>query len=190
MNAERKIFGLRAVAASAALSTALLFAASSYAADATTQAPADNSQAAPAAPAQAAAPAAGKHEDRVDARIKELHAKLHITEAQKPQWDAYVQTLRDNAAAMDQGSQQLSDAAKARMTKAKMTALDDLKAYEQFADAKANVDQQHSEGLKKLVPAFEALYNTMSDHQKKITDRMFDEARRMHEAKMQQHAKG
>ena len=48
----------------------------------------------------------------------------------------------------------------------KMNAVDDLRSYETLADA-------HAEGLKKLVPAFEALYNSMSEEQKKNADAVF-----------------
>jgi len=197
MNARRISF--RTAAASAALGAALLFAAQSFAADTTTSAPADQSQAAPqnattndqsaqpgqAQSTQAPAPKLAKtnHEDRVEARLKQLHAQLHITQAQDPQWQAYAQVLRDNAAAMDQSAEQLNDINKQRATQTKMSAVDDLKSYEQYADAHADISQKHADGLKKLVPAFEALYATFSDHQKRITDRMFEQARRMHEAK-------
>src|SRR5579872_2083955 len=34
----------------------------------------------------------------VDQRIAELHAKLHITKEQEPQWQQFTQVMRDNAA--------------------------------------------------------------------------------------------
>jgi len=49
-----------------------------------------------------------------------------------------------------------------------MSAVDDLRSYQKLADA-------HADGLKKLVPAFEALYNTMSQDQKKTADAVFAE---------------
>jgi periplasmic protein CpxP/Spy len=45
-------------------------------------------------------------------------------------------------------------------------ALDDLKAVEQLAEVQAN-------GLKKLVPAFQSLYESLSDQQKKTADTVF-----------------
>src|ERR1700760_4628146 len=39
-------------------------------------------------------------ENRAERHIAELYKKLHITDAQKPQWDAFVQAMRDNAHAM------------------------------------------------------------------------------------------
>jgi periplasmic protein CpxP/Spy len=36
----------------------------------------------------------------VEARIKDLHNRLHITAAQKPQWDNLTQVMRENVQAM------------------------------------------------------------------------------------------
>jgi hypothetical protein len=96
----------------------------------------------------------------VEARIKELHRKLHITAAQKPQWDNLAQVMRDNAQAM-------SDLKKQRAADAQsMSAVDVVKSYESVIEA-------HEDGMKKFVPPFEALYNTMSDAQKKTADSLF-----------------
>ncbi len=96
----------------------------------------------------------------VEARIRDLHSRLHITEAQKPQWDKLAQVMRDNAQAMvDLKKQRAADAKS-------MTAVDVVKSY-------SEVVQAHEDGLKKFVPAFEHLYNSLSDSQKKIADAMF-----------------
>jgi protein CpxP len=47
-----------------------------------------------------------------------------------------------------------------------MTAVDDLKMYQKFAQA-------HVDGLKNLISSFETLYNSMPDAQKKIADQVF-----------------
>ena len=47
-----------------------------------------------------------------------------------------------------------------------MTAVDNLQSYSAIVEA-------HAEGLKKFVPAFEALYASMSDAQKKNADTIF-----------------
>jgi periplasmic protein CpxP/Spy len=97
---------------------------------------------------------------RVEARIKELHNRLHITAAQQTQWDNLVQVMRDNANAMyaleKQRGQNASD----------MTAVDAVKSYQE-------VIQAHEAGMEKFLPAFEALYESMSDSQKKVADAMF-----------------
>jgi periplasmic protein CpxP/Spy len=102
----------------------------------------------------------GSHEDRVETRIKELHRNLKITAAQESQWNAFAKVMRDNAETVDTVLKERSENLHA------MNAVDDLRSYQKLADAHAN-------GLKKLVPAFEALYNTMSDEQKKNADAEF-----------------
>lgn len=102
---------------------------------------------------------ASKPVDRAEQRIKELHAKLHITQAQEPQWAAFVQVMRDNA-------QQMSSLIAQRDQNPPATAVDNLKSYAEITDA-------HGDGLKKLVPAFESLYASLSDDQKKVADTMF-----------------
>jgi LTXXQ motif family protein len=98
--------------------------------------------------------------DRVDSRIQDLHRNLKITAAQEPQWRDFAQVMRDNEKAIGAILKERSASI------SKMNAVDDLRSYQKLADA-------HAEGLKKLVPAFEALYNTMSDDQKKNADAVF-----------------
>ena len=113
-----------------------------------------------ASSSQAMASPASADANAVEARIKELHKKLHITAAQKPQWDNLAQVMRDNAQAM-------SDLKKQRASDAQtMNAVDVVKSYESVIEA-------HEDGMKKFVPPFEALYNTMSDAQKKTADSLF-----------------
>jgi periplasmic protein CpxP/Spy len=96
----------------------------------------------------------------VEARIRDLHKKLHITAAQKPQWDNLTQVMRDNARAMvDLQKQRAVDANS-------MSAIDVVKSYESVIEA-------HEDGMKKFIPPFEALYNSMSDTQKKTADSLF-----------------
>jgi hypothetical protein len=97
---------------------------------------------------------------RVEARIKELHAKLHITAAQSAQWDAFAAVMRDNATTIHA---LMVDKHRSAAT---MSAVDDLQSYEDVAKA-------HVDGLAKLIPSFQALYATMSDHQKKTADALF-----------------
>ena len=145
---------VRAASAAATLLGAIVLASPLFAASSETipQAP---SQQAMASPAPESAGNSG-----VETRIKELHRKLHITAAQKPQWDNLAQVMRDNAQAMiDLQKQRAADAQS-------MSAVDVIKSYE-------SVIQAHEDGMKKFVPPFEALYNTMSDAQKKNADSMF-----------------
>jgi len=134
-------------------------AALGAAADATVLAQATAPEAAPAPPQNPSkeTPSNRSHEDRVETRIKELHRKLKITAAQESQWNAFAQVMRDNAQAVDAVLKERAE------NLYNMNAVEDLRSYERLADA-------HADGLKKLVPAFEALYNTMSDDQKKNAD--------------------
>lgn len=102
--------------------------------------------------------------ERVEQRIKTLHDELQITAAQEPQWNAVAQAMRDHAQMVDQAVQQ-------RQQNPSMTAVDDLKAYEGIVDANA-------QGMQKLVPAFETLYASLSDDQKKKADELFSHTRR------------
>jgi hypothetical protein len=169
MHTNRTKIGLRALVASSAVVAALLLAAPGFAADAAAPAATDQS---PAVAPQNAAPATSDaakpkmmHRDRIEARIANLHRQLHITAAQEPQWSAVAQAMRDSAHAV-------GDLVKERQAKSvRMTAVDDLHSYEAIADA-------HADGLKKLIPAFETLYASMSDDQKKVADTMFRHVRK------------
>jgi translation initiation factor 2B subunit (eIF-2B alpha/beta/delta family) len=98
--------------------------------------------------------------DRAEARISDLHAKLKITEAQEKQWSSVAQVMRENAAEME-------SLVKARKEKGStLNAVDDLKSYSTIADA-------HAAGLKKFIPAFEALYADLSADQKQAADKLF-----------------
>lgn len=51
----------------------------------------------PSSSASSAKTHAQKRADAVEQRINDLHAQLKITDAQSKQWDAFAQTMRDNA---------------------------------------------------------------------------------------------
>jgi hypothetical protein len=112
------------------------------------------------APATTESAPAGEKSDPVEARIKELHSRLHITAAQQAQWDKLVQVMRDNAKAMDDLQAQRKQDASA------MTAVDAVKSYQAVIEA-------HETGMAKFVPAFQDLYDSMSPAQKKTADAMF-----------------
>jgi protein CpxP len=110
-------------------------------------------------------------EDRVETRIKDMHAKLMITQAQEDQWTKVAQVMRDN-------EKTIEPLIKARVENAKtMTAVDDLKSYGEITDA-------HADGIKKFTPVFATLYASMSDAQKKEADSLFrHRGRRMAKSK-------
>ena len=120
-----------------------------------------------ASPAHAAAVAPGQVTavkasavNRAEARIKELHAKLKITQAQEDLWHNVTQVMRDNAQTMDALHKARADQVQT------MSALDELKSYGDVADA-------HAAGIKKFAPVFASLYASMSDAQKKNADTIF-----------------
>jgi hypothetical protein len=118
-------------------------------------------QTAPQAKPPAAAAATSNKPETLDQRITDLHATLQITPAEEGKWAPVADAMRSNAAAMDK----LVMSHKAK-DPAAMTAVDDLATYQTFAQAQAD-------GLKTLTTAFESLYDSMPDTQKKVADAAF-----------------
>lgn len=100
----------------------------------------------------------------VEARIADLHTKLQITPAQEGQWKQVADVMRQNAKDVDA-------VIKERASAKNMNAVDDLKSYEKISSV-------HEEGMKRLIPPFQALYDSMSDQQKKNTDAVFHSQQR------------
>jgi hypothetical protein len=97
----------------------------------------------------------------VERHIAELQRRLKITPAQQPQWDAFAAVMRDNAIHSDR-------LYKARAEAANVTALEDLRTY-------ASIAQAHADDVQRLVPAFEALYQTLTPEQQRTADAAFRE---------------
>jgi hypothetical protein len=93
----------------------------------------------------------------VEANIFSLHQRLQITPTQEPQFNAVANVMRDNAR---------SEAGAVQQPSANATAVDDLRAYIRYGELELA-------GLKKLLPALEALYSTLSPAQKKNADAVF-----------------
>jgi periplasmic protein CpxP/Spy len=108
----------------------------------------------------AASPASTSGEG-VEQRITQLHAELKITPEEESKWNSVAQAMRDNAANMEK-----LVAEKRQQGPQNMTAVDDLKTYQEFTQA-------HLDGLKNLSSAFESLYDSMSAPQKKTADEVF-----------------
>jgi hypothetical protein len=103
--------------------------------------------------------------ETVEQRITSLHAALKITPDEDSKWNDVAQAMRENAAAMDKLI------AESRTTPPQnMSAVDDLKLYQKFAQA-------HVDGLKNLISSFSTLYAAMPDGQKKIADQVFESSR-------------
>jgi protein CpxP len=100
--------------------------------------------------------------ETVEQRITKLHASLKITPEQDTKWNGVAQAMRENSANMDK----LVGATRTTPPQT-MTAVEDLKTYQKFAQA-------HVDGLKNLISSFGTLYDSMSDGQKKIADGVFN----------------
>jgi protein CpxP len=111
---------------------------------------------------QAAMEATQTKGETVEQRITNLHAALKITPEQEKQWNGVAQAMRENAATMDK-----LVAAKRTTPPQNMGAVDDLKTYQEFAQA-------HVDGLKNLIGSFGTLYDAMPAAQKKIADTVFN----------------
>jgi esterase/lipase len=121
-----------------------------------------------AQPTQAVATAAAAaQESGIDAMIQHLHERFRITSAQEPLWEKVAAVMRENASVMTQLAKERAQSSRTH------TAVDDLKSY-------AAISAAHAEGTKKLVPEFQALYDSLSDAQKKAADEEFREHYRTH----------
>lgn len=129
---------------------------------------ATNIQLAQAATTQspAAAGATQGKVETVEQRIADLHAALKVTPDQEKLWSGVAQDMRENATAMDK-----LIAETGKTPPQNMSAVDDLKTYQKFAQA-------HLDGLKNLLSHFEGFYAAMPDAQKKIADDVFRSTRK------------
>jgi hypothetical protein len=116
---------------------------------------------APATPpgGTAAAPSPRGPAELSEARIADLRTRLQITAAEESQFTAVATIMRANAQAMEA---LLAD----RNKDTDSTAVGALRWYERLTAA-------HAEALKTFVPAFEGLYTTLSDSQRKTADAIF-----------------
>jgi hypothetical protein len=130
------------------------------AAFAQTSAPSASPHSATDASGPALANADAKRDSAVEKHIKSLHIALKITPAEESQWKLVADTMRENAKELDRAID------KRDANRASATAIDDLKAY-------ADIAQAHANGVKKLASTFSELYSAMSDDQKKAADEAF-----------------
>ena len=98
--------------------------------------------------------------EQTEARIKQLQGALKITEAQKELWDNLTKVMRENAKEMDALTQDRAEKTKS------MNAVEHMKFHSEITEA-------HLNQLNKFIPPFEALYDSMSDEQKRTTDTIF-----------------
>lgn len=146
----------RSVAISALLGASFLALpmATAWAADAAAPAPQAVAQ-------QGGTEDANTQAETVEQRITNLHSELKISGTEEAAWNKVAQAMRENAAAMEKLA-----ATKTVQAPQSMTAIDDLKSYEKFAQA-------HVDGLKNLISSFQTLYTAFPDDQKKNADTVF-----------------
>ncbi len=112
-----------------------------------------------------------RRQAKVEARIRDMYATLHITRAQEPQWDAFAQVMLDNAQAMEMAVKQYGT------DRATLNAA-------QILDNYAAISDQHARNVERLSAAMEVLYASLSPQQKQMADAMFRSSpRRKAEAK-------
>lgn len=109
--------------------------------------------------------------EQTEAQIKQLQDALNITEAQKELWNNLTQAMRENAKDMDALTKDRAENPKA------MNAVEHIKYHRQ-------VTETHLNQLNKFIPPFEALYASMSDEQKAITDTIFRTGKHDKKSKM------
>ena len=111
----------------------------------------------PSSPApQAQAPAG---EQGIEKQITELQQAVDITPQQQPQFDAFAQAMRQNAQSMDALTQQ-------EQPGTVHNAVEDLRAAAKFCRGRGR------RVLKRLLPPLQALYESLSDPQKKTADQV------------------
>ncbi len=103
--------------------------------------------------------AAQRAEERagIDALIDHLHDSLKITAEQEPLWHGVTEVMRENAETLSRLAQERAEHVQTA------TALDDLKSY-------AEISEAHAAGTERMIPVFQALYDSMSPEQKNATD--------------------
>jgi len=133
------------------------------------QAPAANTS---TAMTQTAEKSDAKRDAMNEKHIKDLHAKLKITANEEALWKTVADTMRANTVEIDK----VVD--KRESSIANATAIDDLNAY-------AEIAQAHADSVKKLSQALAPLYAAMPDAQKKAADEIFTQrgAKKASEAK-------
>ncbi|TDN63525.1 Spy/CpxP family protein refolding chaperone [Paraburkholderia sp. BL10I2N1] len=140
------------------MKTALAVAALALVTNVWAQTPAASSPS--AAGAKPASVSMAQRESHVEERISDLHAQLKITKDQEAQWAKVADAMRDNAQTMHGLFEARRNAA------ASATAVENLKSW-------GDIAQAHADGNKTLLAAFEPLYGSMPDAQKKIADQVF-----------------
>ena len=99
----------------------------------------------------------GMMASHVEARIAALKTELKITEAQAPQWLPFADALRGTAKSMEAMQGQMMKAAAPSTLSARLARQEEMLAA-------------HLASVKALKAAFDPLYASLSDEQKKVAD--------------------
>jgi|GEM_PF-1591030 protein CpxP len=91
----------------------------------------------------------------VEANIAQLHQRLAITPAQEPQFSALANIMRQNARMMPAGP-----------PPANLNAVDGLRLAIQYG-------QQEIDGMRRMLPALQALYAVLTPAQRQAADQAF-----------------
>jgi len=102
------------------------------------------------------APAA---DNPVEAHLADIKQQLNITAAQQPKFDEFAKVIKQNAETMDAAMQKAQQSIQ-------QSAVEGLRAA-------ASLTQTEADNLKRLVPALEGLYATLSAEQKHMADELF-----------------
>ena len=98
--------------------------------------------------------------EHTEAQIKQLQGALNITVAQEPLWNNLTVVMRENVKDMDALNKERAENTEP------MNAVEHMKFHSQVTAA-------HLAQMNKLIPPFEAFYDSMSDQQKNITNIIF-----------------
>jgi len=113
-----------------------------------------------AAPAKAAVGGKPAIDQEEEQHIKQLHKQLNITAEQETLWTNVAEIMRSNDRRIDVLVNERHEKAST------FTAVEDLRSYGEVTEA-------HATDIKKFIPAFERLYDSMSDAQKANADNVF-----------------
>jgi periplasmic protein CpxP/Spy len=116
----------------------------------------------PAAPEPASPALSSDVRAAVDERVAQLQSQLGITAAQMPLWSVFAAVMRDNAAATDVLF------ARRAGTVATMSAVENMHSY-------AGIARAYADDTQRLATAFDPLYETLSEAQKRAADTLFRE---------------
>jgi hypothetical protein len=98
--------------------------------------------------------------EHTEAQIKQLQGALKITPAQEESWKTLTDVMRENATDMDALRKERAEGTKT------MNAVEHMKLHSQITEAQLAQ-------MQKLIPPFEAFYDSLSDEQQTVANTIF-----------------